>query len=251
MFFIISKILYFIITPVVWIFALLLFTLFSKNPKRKKQFLLGSIVIFILFSNSFFFNVITNLWEIPANKITDVADKYDYGILLGGMSNENSKTGKYNFSPSIDRFMKTYILYKDRKINKILISGGSGSVFRQNEKEAHFLQKILLKFGVPQEDIIIDPDSKNTHENAVFTKKIIGISKNRILLISSGFHMRRASACFKHEGFKFDIFSTDPLQVANLGPDDYFIPKAEPMAKWAILIKEWIGYISYKVSGYI
>jgi uncharacterized SAM-binding protein YcdF (DUF218 family) len=251
MFFVFSKILYFTITPVIWIFALLIFALFDKNPKRKKQFLLVSIIIFFLFSNSFLFNVITNLWEIPANRIADVAEKYEYGILLGGMSNENSKTGKYNFSPSIDRFMKTYILYKEKKINKILISGGSGSILRQNEKEACFLQNILLKFGVPIEDIIIEQNSKNTHENAVFTKKLIGVSENRILLITSGFHMRRAAACFKNEGFKFDIFATDPLQVANLGPDDYFIPKADPLSKWAILFKEWIGYVTYKVSGYI
>jgi uncharacterized SAM-binding protein YcdF (DUF218 family) len=251
MFFILSKILYFIITPIVWIFVLMLLALFEKNQKRKKIFLLGSTIILIIFSNAFIFNVVAKLWEIPANKVTDVTQKYDYGILLGGMSNENSKTGKYNFSSSVDRFMKTYILYKEEKINKILISGGSGSVLRQNEKEAFFLKNILLKFGVPNDDIIIDPDSKNTHENAVFTKKIIGISKNRILLITSGFHMRRAAACFKHEGFNFEIFSTDPFQVANLDPDDYILPKADPMAKWALLFKEWVGYVMYKISGYI
>ena len=63
--------------------------------------------------------------------------------------------------------------------------------------------------------------------------------------------MRRAAGCFKKCGFNFDTFSTDPLEVQFMGIDDYFIPKADPIYKWTIVIKEWIGYISYKLAGYI
>jgi hypothetical protein len=47
------------------------------------------------------------------------------------------------------------------------------------------------------------------------------------------------------------MFSCDPLKLQTLGPDDYFIPKAEPLMNWGYVIKEWFGYISYKFAGFI
>jgi hypothetical protein len=47
------------------------------------------------------------------------------------------------------------------------------------------------------------------------------------------------------------MVSTDPLEILNMGPDNYIIPKADPLDKWSYLIKEWTGYLAYKVTGYI
>lgn len=250
MFFILSKLLYFIITPVFWILILLILAFVIKRAKVQKKLLLTGIIVFIFFTNNFIVNIFLINWEVPVISAKTITEKYENGVVLGGMLTVNSKNNKIQFSPSIDRLLQAITLYKQGIIKRIVISGGSGSVFNQDDKEAIFIKNICTQLGIPQNDIIIETDSKNTHENALLTRKIIG-TQNEIILFTSAFHMRRASACFRHEGFKIKCFSTDPLELPFLGPDDYFIPKADPLIKWSLIIKEWVGYISYKIAGYI
>ena len=166
------------------------------------------------------------------------------------MASQNVFTGKTTFNPSIDRLLQGIILYKQGTIKKIVISSGSGLIFGNEIKEAIILKDLCLKLGIPKKDLIIEPVSRNTRENAVFTRKILSNYNQKVILITSAFHMHRAAGCFKKAGFNLDTYSTDPLEIAVFGIDDYFIPKADPINKWTILIKEWIGYISYKLAGY-
>lgn len=85
MFFVLSKILIFLITPLVWIIILLFFSFFSKYPERKKKYLGWAIFFTLLFSNPFIFDECSRLWEIPATRI-ETLKPYHAGIVLGGMS---------------------------------------------------------------------------------------------------------------------------------------------------------------------
>jgi uncharacterized SAM-binding protein YcdF (DUF218 family) len=250
MFFILSKILYFIITPVFWILVLLVLLLFVKNHKSRKKLILSGLFLFIFFTNNLIFNLIVGTWESETKKFAGTENHYKYSVVLGGFSSGNTESGVIQFSPGVDRLLEAIALYKKGKIEKILITSGSGAVLNQKNKEADFLYKVCLDIGIPDSGLIIENESRNTHENAIFTKKIIG-TDSKILLITSGFHMRRAAACFRHEGFTFDSLCTDPLKQMNMGPDDFIVPKVEPLYKWSVLIREWIGYIAYKIAGYI
>ena len=56
--------------------------------------------------------------------------------------------------------------------------------------------------GIPENDIIIENKSRNTHENAFYTGQLFeknGFSKSNNLLITSSMHMRRAQACFENK----------------------------------------------------
>src|SRR5438445_612132 len=66
MFFILSKILAFIITPLVWIIVLLFFSVFSKDQTRKKKYIYWALGVTLFFSNSFIFDESIRLWEIHA-----------------------------------------------------------------------------------------------------------------------------------------------------------------------------------------
>lgn len=250
MFFIFSKALFFLITPICWILACFILASFLKKTRIKKIFLIAGIALLLFFTNTAIINSILHAWEVQTKSAKSVTEKYDYAVVLGGMASQNPKTGALHVGPSIDRLLEAIVLYKQGNVRKILITGGSGAIFSQQQKEALIVNELCYSLGVPKEDVILESDSKNTHENAVFTKNIIGTDK-KILLLTSAFHMRRSMGCFAKEGFTFDVFSTDPLEVVFLGPDDYFIPKAEPLYKWTILIKEWIGYVTYKIADYI
>src|SRR5436853_3959135 len=193
-FFIISKILDSLIEPLVWIIALLIFSLLSKKPKRKRKSLITAFVLLLVFSNSFLLDEAMRAWEKPATKISDIQGTYDAGIVLSGMVTYDNSLDRIQFNRRNDRLMQAISLYKMGKIKKIVFSGGSGSLIYTYLKESEMVKKFLVEIGIPSEDIIIENKSNNTRENALFTKEVLDkeIPHGKFLLFTSAFHMRRA-----------------------------------------------------------
>lgn len=253
MFFILSKILDFLITPLVWALGLLLYSLFSKIPKRKKIALITSLSILLFFSNSFILDEFMRLWEVKTISKESITKPYDYGIVMGGMITFDSKFDRVNFVRSVDRVMQAVELYKLGKIKKILITSGTGSLKEPDMKEAVIIKNYLVKIGFPAHDIISESASRNTYENAIYTIKLIGKDpKKKYLIITSATHMHRSLGCFAKAGLLADPY------VANryAGPrkfyfDHLFLPKTQTLDEWNVLIHEWIGYIMYKLNGYL
>lgn len=253
MFFILSKILVFIITPLVWIIGLLAYSFFTKNPNHKKITVVTAFSLLLFFSNSFILDEFMRKWEIPATKYEKLAPTYDYGILLGGMISYDHKFERVNFTHSVDRLMQTIDLYKRGIIKKIFIAGGSGSITNPHFKEGRVIHDYLIRMGIPEEDVLCETKSKNTRENALFTAEKLDSEKDaKFLLITSAFHMKRSLGCFKKAGIDADPFSTD----RHSGPRKYifdhlFIPNIEALYIWNTLIHEVVGYITYSSMGYV
>ena len=107
-------------------------------------------VLILFFSNSFVFSEFMRAWEVPVVKDEDIHKTYDYGIVVGGMLAYDRANRRINFKQGIDRLLHAIELYKSRKINKIFITGGSGSLTDQREKEAIHLRHDLLRVGSPE-----------------------------------------------------------------------------------------------------
>ncbi len=253
MFFILSKILHYILAPLVWIMALLIISIIIKNNSRKRKLRIIAFILLILFTNPFIQDEFMRSWEINAVQISELKENYDYGIVLTGMITYDSKYERINFLRSADRIFQTLDLYKRGIITKIFITGGSGLLFDQENKEAILLKDYLIHIGIPEEDILIESESKNTYENALETAKILKPEENNdtYLLITSAFHMRRAAGCFKKQGFKFDQFVTDRYAGNRKYELHHLIvPKAGALQRWTILVREVSGFIIYKIVGY-
>lgn len=255
MFFVLSKLLSFIIQPMFWIVFLLLVTLFTKRIELKKKLLKVSLILFFFFSNTVIFSEFARIWEVKGQTIEQTA-QYDIGIVLGGMSEYNNDLDRLSIRRGGDRIWQAIQLYHAGKIRKILISGANGHLIEKGLNEAIQLKKDLMKMGIPSRDILTESTSRNTHENAVESKVVLnGIFENpRILLITSALHMKRASACYKTAGFSnFGVFTTDHFTGPTRGYqfDQYFIPNVSVLSSWNALLKEWVGYITYDIVGYI
>ncbi len=254
MFFLISKLLAFLITPIVWIIALLLVSLFAKKTIIKKRCLIISIALLLLFSNSFILDEFMRAWEINAVQDSELTQSYDYGILLTGMTTQDTQYKRLNFMRSSDRLLQTIRLYKQKRIKKIFISGGSGSIINKKCCESNNLKNYLIKIGIPENDIITEKKSRNTRENAEFTAKILLNKEQSIncLLITSAFHMRRSKGCFDKAGLNVDVYPVDRYA----GPRKYifdhlFVPNPVTFNSWNLLIHEVTGYIIYAIMGYV
>ncbi|CAN5549708.1 YdcF family protein [soil metagenome] len=255
MFFFLSKTLSYILKPLVIIVGLLLLSWFLRNQRWKKRLFVVAISMLLFFSNDFIANEFMRGWEMEVTPFNDLMKKYEYGILLCGVAKvEVGPHDRVYIGSAADRVNHTLQLYRMGYIKKILISGGSGRLIDVGEREADQLSDLLQLMGVPGSDIIIENQSRNTHESAVEVKKIIEkiTTPDQCILITSAFHMRRAIACFAKAGWPTDRFSADVLShFRNYSFDTLFIPKTEAIGTWGILIKEWAGYVTYWGVGYI
>jgi uncharacterized SAM-binding protein YcdF (DUF218 family) len=254
MFFYLSKLLVFIISPLTWIFTLLILSLCLKNPKTKRKLLIASLIVFYFFSNAFILDECMRLWEFTSKDLSK-KEHFDAAIILGGMTTYDPRLDNPQFGNSADRLWQALPLLKNGQIKKIILTGGSGSILHPEEKESGILKKYLLKIGIADSLVIIENESKNTRENALFTKKLLDSInlKSNLLFVTSAFHMKRSIGTFEKVGLKnIRPFCTDRYS----GPrkfefDHLFIPNTHALDKFTLLIHEIIGYCVYKTIGYI
>lgn len=252
MFFALSKILSFVISPIVWVFCLLIAALIKKNAIAKRKFLLIGLLFLFIFSNGAIQNEIFRLWEIPATKLSETGH-HKIGIVLGGVSWHDSDLDRIQFVRGGDRLFQAIDLYKNNYIEKILFTSGSGQLTKPEEIEAIPVKKYLLSIGIPDSAIVIESGSKNTYENALYSAKIIKDLNvtDTCLLITSALHMRRGMQCFEKLNVPVKAFSTDRYTaMREFNIEMCLMPSAFVLLAWDILMHEWIGFIAYKAMQY-
>lgn len=250
MFFVLSKVLYFLLVPFWWIVILLVWMWRARSPRLKRILLIISLVLAVVFTNPFIYRALVLKWQsrpvtLPPGK------KYDAGIVLGGMAGYD-RYERGHFGSSADRFIQTANLYHQGFIRRVIITGGTGNL-RQNEPaESFFLRKQFLENGIPDSCIIIEYRSRNTYENAVYTKRLIDSLhlSPPFVLITSAIHMKRSEAVFRRAGVSFVPFPCD-FKVNEVRPEleNYIVPDVSLLDEWSYFFKEIIGLFVYRITG--
>ena len=96
-----------------------------------------------------------------------------------------------------ERPVRAAELFKAHAAPRILLTGTGDD---ENNRQ------ILLKLGVPAQAIEVENKSTTTHENAVFSLKVLQAEKiHSAILVTSWYHARRAERTFEHyaPGLKF------------------------------------------------
>jgi uncharacterized SAM-binding protein YcdF (DUF218 family) len=256
MFFYLSQFLSFLALPLTMILILIICGAVFLRKSWGKRSLWAGIILLLFFTNPFLSNLAILTWE-PNFKPFDQVENYELGIVLTGVTNL-SKTAydRTFFQKGADRITHALQLYRMGKIKKILISGGQGLNPVNEQSEAELLQRFLIMTGMPDSDILIEDQSKNTAQNAQFTKAFLeqnNISADQeFLLITSAFHMYRAKRCFDKAGLNTQTFPADYYSHdVKYDLPSILYPTAESLIIWNKLIKEWLGIAMYKLAGYI
>jgi len=242
--------------PLTIIFILIVIGAIYLKKKWGKRSLWTGIILLWFFSNPFIANQAMLAWE-PDFKSFDEIENHEIGIVLTGITNLSKTTyDRTFFNKGADRITHALQLYRMGKIKKILITGGQGLNPVNPQSEAEVLKRFLLMTGVPEADILIEDQAKNTAENASFTKAFLeekGISTNQeFILITSAFHMYRAKGCFDKVGLKTETFPADYYSNdTKYDLPTLFFPSPSSIDNWHKLVKEWIGIIVYNLVGYI
>jgi uncharacterized SAM-binding protein YcdF (DUF218 family) len=254
MFFILSKTLSYLVMPLTVIVLCLIAGALLKNPKWKKRLLRAGIILLLFFSNEFVANEMMLAWEIAATPFNTVPE-YKLGIVLTGTTIEHEPNDRVYFQRGADRVTHTVQLYKSGLLKNILISGGTGRLIGEEEPEADKFKQAMILMGVPDSVIQIENETRNTAESAIEVKKMLeklNYRDSECLLITSAFHMRRSLACYRKAGVDLRAFSTDFYSYdRDYSFDSFFIPKLEALIVWHKLVKEWVGFVAYKLAGYV
>ncbi len=237
----------------IWIIGILIYSIFTKNLRRKKTAVIAATLLLLFFSNEFIINKALLYWEEAPVPISDLQAKYTAIVLTGVTESNKSPKDRIYYNKGADRVLHTIQLYKAHKIKSIIISGGAAVVVGNQLPEAESLKKTFLTAAIPSNAMILETKSRNTRENSLFTKATIdslGL-KGPFLLVTSAFHMKRAKGCFKKAGievtaYPVDYYSTD----GKFTPDYFIIPSEGALAKWNLLLHEILGYWVYRIMGY-
>ncbi|WP_162555747.1 YdcF family protein [Reichenbachiella versicolor] len=192
-----------------------------------------------------------NKWEPTHVLYEDINEVYDYGIVLSGFTlPDRPPYDRVQFSKGADRIAHAIDLYKLGKIKKIIISGGSGVLTYEGRTEATMISMFAITAGVLKDDIITENRSRNTRENAYYTSRLID-KDSKSLLITSAFHMHRASKCFDKVNIKYKAFPTDYYGDTIRFDFTELLPQLQAIELWTKLFKEWLGIVMYRIVGYI
>jgi uncharacterized SAM-binding protein YcdF (DUF218 family) len=255
MFFFLSKTLNYMVMPLTIIFGCLLLSAVVRHSTWRRRLRIAGLVLLFVFSNEFIANEVMKRWEVGTRAYHDMP-KYKLGIVLTGTMIPLLKPDdRVYFQKGADRVVHTVQLYKLGLIEKILVSGGSGRLIDIQEPEADRFKEVMVLMGVPDSVILLENHTRNTHESAVAVREMLpdlGYSSDDCVLITSAFHMRRSLACYRKAGMPMDFFTTDFYAHNNTYyPDSFIVPKPDALIIWHKLVREWMGFIAYRVAGYV
>jgi len=133
---------------------------------------------------------------------------------------------------------------------RIVYSGGDGRLIRRSGAEATYAGELFESFGIAKDRLLLEDHSRNTVENALFSKELVAPEPGELwLLVTSAYHMPRAVGAFRRAGFEVDAY---PVDYRTSGPDDLLVPFDEAslgLRRTDVAVREWIGLFVYWVTG--
>jgi uncharacterized SAM-binding protein YcdF (DUF218 family) len=249
--FLFGKLVNLLLNPALWVLIALLLAWKTHNPYRRRRWLAAGLGIFLFFSNPYVIQRLLQAYQTPPMPMA-AGERYEAGILLGGLMGYDETAGDAFFNRSSDRFIQVLKLYKQGHIRKIIVSGGNAMKPNSAFREADYLATNLLSMGVPAADILRDRDARNTVENARYTHRImdsLGI-RSAVVVITSSWHMPRAIKIIEAEGLAARPYPADfiaPPSNKKLGLN-HLLPSGDAMGHWNLYLKEWVGRLAIRIQ---
>ena len=133
---------------------------------------------------------------------------------------------------------------------RIVFSGGSGRLIYDGVTEASLAARLFDSFGIAKERVVLEDKSRDTDENARFTKELLQPKPGeRWLLVTSAHHMPRSVGVFRAAGFPVEAF---PVDYRTRGAIDLLRPFAsvgDGLRRTDTAAREWVGLVVYWLTG--
>lgn len=183
-------------------------------------------------------------------KALSVIERADAIVVLGGATRGDTHFSSLgDLNQQADRIVHALQLYRAGKAPLILLSGGAD---RDSRPEAELMQEHLELMGVSPRVLLRERESRDTRENALYSAILLrGKDVRSILLVTSGFHMRRAVPLFEAQGFRVIPAPTDFQRLVGKPAVPRWLPTADDLVRTTYAIREFVGYQVYRWRGWL
>jgi uncharacterized SAM-binding protein YcdF (DUF218 family) len=172
-------------------------------------------------------------------------------VVLGGAVSADIAAARNDvaLNEAAERMTATVELARRYPNARIIFSGGDGSLaYSGNESEAAL--RLFDRLGLAAGRVTVEDQSRNTVENAVFSKQMAAPKPGeRWLLVTSAYHVPRSMGIFRMAGFPVEAY---PVDWRTRGAEDALRPfptLAEGLRRTDTAVREWAGLIVYWLSG--
>ncbi len=173
-------------------------------------------------------------------------------VLAGTVDLARSSLERVEFYDRPERIIEGARLVREGRARWLVISGGSGDPFLPEATEAEFLAAFARQLGVDPAAVILQKQSRTTHEDAQLTARLLrdrGIE--RFFLVTSAFHLPRAVGCFRQAGLEPIPFPVDYRATPSRVTPLHYLPQAWALELSTLAVHEYLGIGAYRVFGYL
>ena len=173
-------------------------------------------------------------------------------IVLGGPLDADLSVahGVPVISGAADRLIGAATLAHRYPNARLVYTGGNSNLISNDAREADYATALFQGLGIPKSRLIMERQSRNTRENAEFSKEIVKPKPGeRWLLVTSAYHMPRAIGLFRKAGFAVEAYPLDWKIGTSEDLFKYYVVANDGLQLVDTGVREWLGLIAYRVAG--
>jgi uncharacterized SAM-binding protein YcdF (DUF218 family) len=250
MFFVLQKIIWFLIIPPASLLLFILAGMLVMNRHRQtgRVLVLAGLSLLYLLSLGPVADAILRPLERPTPPLRDEKLVADAVAVPGGGSVdlEWMQGGAVPNAETLSRLVTGVRLAQKLHV-PLVLCGGNGEPFATKIRDADTMAVAVLEMGMDRRQMIVENESRNTLENSHAVRKLV--RGDRIILATSAYYMRRARAMFEKRGFTVIPAATYYLVQTRRHTASVLIPGASHLARSATGIAEWMGMAWWSLRG--
>ncbi len=250
------------------ILGLIIFLVFLKNKKVKKLIQWNLILLFFLIyflslpvvSSSLIYSLERDFLP-PKNAPSLNKESFQKAQLIlvlgGGVANFSPEESGQRASLSSTSFKRVFGGWKLAEATGLPILFSGGIVFPEPgyEAEADVMQRTIKLWNFDDKKIYTETKSRNTEANARLSKEILTtLNISNVVLVTSAWHLKRASIIFKKQALAFTPYASDFLSSY---PNEAFhypslldcLPSMGSLSGSELVLHEYLGILFLKLKN--
>ena len=239
---------------ILWLGLLFLAGLYCRHKYYRTAGLLGSIALGLTLcgGTTLPFSLSATL-EASYYSSTDMDSipRVSTVLVLGGyISHGQGEIHGFDTGDAFDRILTGVELVRLGKGQLLLLGGGAVVNGTMKDTEFSEIEPWISRWelvGVPVDHVGLQ---SNTFEEAKAVKQFLDArQEDRVILVTSALHMKRAKAVFESAGIKVEAVACDYLSIPKV--DTPVIPSSDRLRILKRYLHEKVGWYHYRMRGWI
>jgi uncharacterized SAM-binding protein YcdF (DUF218 family) len=175
-------------------------------------------------------------------------------VVLGGSidADLSAAHGAAIVRTAADRIIAAAALAHRYPNARVIFSGGNPNLVANDAREADFAGALFESLGTPKARLMMERRSRNTEENAEFSKALAAPKDGeRWLLVTSALHMPRSIGLFRKAGFNVEAYPVDWRVGERADLLTFSAIALDGLGRTDVAMREWMGLVAYRATGKI